>query len=260
MSHRFLPAATLFVAQLIVVGSAPADQPRLQSNGGEVDPEESRQHYVLRHPKDKTVHYEVTVVDRSSERLDETWLLVSDVGLGRSILHTRHFYEDQSVVYEMSDVTRKDYIRTSFTMPYTAKTRSGMLREARNSPTVGMLPALLTITTPGGEWRSVDFEAAEWQRLRELRASIRPTVSFSLIESAERMRGSLFAISAGRIFYDFVAKYLVYQTSDDTSFALEQVYADPSCDFDRSFGFPCSDEQQTRVKAAAKAGSELTHY
>jgi hypothetical protein len=74
------------------------------------------------------------------------------------------------------------------------------------------------------------------------------------------MRGAVFAWIPGQTYYAALARYVVYQTSDEANLELEQVHTEPSCDFDKSFGYPCSKEQQARVKQAADAGKLLPSY
>lgn len=219
-----------------------------------------RRHFALRSKPDNVVHYEVTIITRTADEFDQDLILVDDPGHGRVVMEMKHTYTDQEVYYSISDDKRKDFVRTSFTMPFTAKTRAAMLKEAARSPQLKELPALLTVTTNAGEWRGVDSEWGEWQRLREIRHSIRPTLPFHLLESIERMRGALLASPSGSIYYSTVARFVVYQSNDDARLDLEEIPMDPSCTFDSSFGYPCSEAQLARVKKAAAANKPLREY
>ena len=169
-------------------------------------------------------------------------------------------FADQEVSHTISDVKKKEFVRSSFRMPFSAKTRKETLAESAQNPNLKMMPVLITVTTNGGEWRSVDAGAGEWQSLRDLRYSVRATVPFHLLEAIERMRGSVFATPVGSVFYSLVGKYVVYQTADDAKLELEELRSPPDCDFDNSFGYPCSEVQKKRVKAAADSGETLTRY
>jgi hypothetical protein len=145
-------------------------------------------------------------------------------------------------------------------MPFTAKTRVGTLRESDQNRNLKMISALLTVTTNGGEWRGADSDTKEWQRLREVRHLIRPTISFYLLEGIERMRGAIFGTVAGNAYYGMVAQYALYDTADDFKLDLEELPHPPDCAFDKSFGYPCSEAQLTRIRKANESGKVLDHY
>lgn len=250
MTNRF-GAGLLFLAFFAVMTRG-ADVP--------AKPVEYRQHTILRSPEDKSLHFEVTEIVRVTDDMDENELLVNDTQHGQFILTRRTTFADQEVSHTISDVKKKEFVRSSFKMPFSAKTRKETMAESAQNPDLKMLPALITVTTNGGEWRSVDAGAGEWQRLRDLRYSVRQTVPFHLLEAIERMRGSVFATPIGSVFYSLVGKYVVYQTADDAKLELEAVPAPPDCNFDESFGYPCSEAQTRRVKAAADSGETLTRY
>jgi hypothetical protein len=190
-------------------------------------PVEYRMHTVLRSTEDKSVHFEVTEIVRVTDDMDENEVLVNDVQHGQFVLTRRTSFGDQEVSHSISDVKKKEFVRSSFKMPFSAKTRKDTLAESAQNSDLKMLPALITVTTNGGEWRSVDTGAGEWQRLRDLRYSVRQTVPFHLLEAIERMRGGVFATPIGGVFYSLVGKYVVYQTADDAKLELEEVAAPP---------------------------------
>lgn len=226
----------------------------------EKKPVEFRRHYVLRNAKDKVIHFEVTSVTRLTDDLEENLLLVNDLDHGSLILERRSSYADQAVSYTIYDRKKEEFVRTAFNMPFTAKTRLGTLEEAARNPELRTTPTLMTISTKGGEWRGVDAHWDEWQQLRSIRHAVRPTVSFHLLEAIERLRGTVFATSDGVAFYTVVGRYVVYQTSDDTKIGLEEVNTAPDCDFDKSFGLPCTDAQQKRIRKAAEEGRIPDRY
>jgi hypothetical protein len=249
---KIAAAAVLFLTSIAVC----ADEPPAPRK----PPAEWRRHFVLRDSKAATVHYEVTEVVRLTDDSDSNHLLVNDTEHGQYILERRAEWADKEASYTIRDLSGRAYVKAAFKVTqFAAKTRDGMLREAAEQPDLKFLPTLLTLTTNGGEWRSVDTDARDWERLRQMRHSVRRTVPADLLEAIERMRGTIFATSEGSIFYDIVGEYLVYQNGDE-GLQLEQVRTAPNCDFDKSFGHPCSERQQKKVEAAAEKGERLEHY
>lgn len=97
--------------------------------------------------------------------------------------------------------------------------------------------------------------------MRELRYSIRQTVPPFLLEGIERMRGTVFAMDTADIFYEAVGRYVVYESEADAMPPeLQEVTLPPSCAYDKSFGYPCSAEQEKKIEAAAEAGESLSTY
>jgi hypothetical protein len=221
---------------------------------------EMRRHFVLRHNQAQTVHFELTEIIRMSDEWSHTSLLVRDVGHGEVICEHRLSFAEHEASESISDVSGKAFIRSSSATPWTSKTRKRTMEEAARNPALADMLTPVTITTPGGEWRSIDQEEKDWQRLRELRHSVRATVPFFLLEAAERMRGTVFSTVTGKSCYLLVGKYLVYEPDDESSLQLEEVTAAPDCAFDKAFGYPCSAQQLKRVEAAEKRGEVLDRY
>jgi hypothetical protein len=254
---------TVCVAVLLLLSpltaSAQLVAPPAAGDGKDGTPDR-RHHYILR-DADAVIHFEVTTISRSSEQATHETVLVRDPTHGDAILQHIATFSDMEVSFSISDVKKRDYIRSSFKLPFNARTRSGMLEESARQPQLQRTPALLTITTNGGEWRGVDSEWGQWQKLRTLRHSIRPTLSFYLLEIVERMRGSVFATHPADTFYDFVGKYVVYDVGDELRLPdLKETVEQPDCSFDKAFGYPCTDEQAQKVRAAEAAGQVLANY
>jgi hypothetical protein len=223
-------------------------------------PREVRHHFLLRHAGDKVEHYRATNIVRITDDVQQNVLLLHDLEHGRLILEDRHLFASQDASYSISDEKRAETVEVSFKTPYTASTRKDTEEEDRVNPGIKNTSALLTITTNGGEWRSSDSEWTDWRRIRELRYSIRRTLSPFLLEAVERMRGTVFATDQGEMYYFVVGRYLVYQDKDDVPLALEAVTLPPGCEFDESFGYPCSAEQQKRIRDAVQKGKVLPRY
>ena len=147
--------------------------------------------------------------------------------------------------------------------PLTAKTMSEVFREAHANPSIMMnTPTLLTITTNGGEWRTSETALKEEQTIRRLRHEIRPTIDVYLLEAIERMRGTFFSVPDGHPYAFFIAPVLLYDSAIDAKaiFREDPARQPPACDFDKSFGYGCSEAQWKRICEAEKAGKELDTY
>jgi hypothetical protein len=223
-------------------------------------PIEFRHHFLLRHATDKAEHYRATYISRIANEKYQGILLVNDLQHGKLILEHLSTFDDHKVTYSISDVKREDVVSLSFKTPDTAKTFDEWRREHRVHPELKNTAVLLTITTNGGEWTTSESEWKEWGRARELRYAIRRTLSPFLLEAIERMRGTIFASDDGRPYFEIIGRFLVYEDKDEEPPALEEVTLDAACDFDESFGYPCSTEQLKRIKDRAAAGKPLVHY
>jgi len=214
---------------------------------------EFREHYVLR-DAEGYAHYEITELSRISDDVSETVVLVRDPDHGSFLLTSRRSWADGQAFKSLTDVRQKDYIRVSFVSTSRARTVKEYIAEG------GLLaPLVLTLTTNGGEWKGLETEWKEWSKLRTLRHSVRRTVPFYLLEALERMRGGVLASSAGP-YFDLIGELVLYDTQDEPQLRLEQVEQPPACDFDDSFGYPCSAAQLERIKKAQESGKTLSWY
>jgi hypothetical protein len=206
-------------------------------------------------------HYEVVEVVKMSDEEESTSLLVRDSSTNdRFILKRVRSYTNRDVSWTISDVKNESFIRTSFSLPFTSKTREETLREGREHPNLTTLPAILMLETNGGRWDAVDTAWEEWAELRSLRHEVRRLMSFHLLEGIERMRDSVLAHQRGSTFMQLVARFALYGTKDEQASALKPVRAMPDCELDSSFGMPCTETQLKQVKEAAAEGRLLEHY
>ena len=67
------------------------------------------------------------------------------------------------------------------------------------------------------------------------------------------------AASAGP-YFDLIGQLVLYEPQDEPQLRLEQVEQPPACDFDDSFGYPCSEAQLKRIKKAQESGKPLSSY
>jgi len=214
---------------------------------------ERREHYVLR-DAEGYVHYEITELSRISDDVNEGVVLVRDPDHGSFLLTNRLSWADGQASHSLTDVRQKDYIRVSFGSTSRARTVKEYIAEG------GLLaPLVLTLTTNGGEWKGLETEWKEWSKLRTLRHSVRRTVPFYLLEALERMRGGALGASAGP-YIDLIGQLVLYEPQDEPQLRLEQVEQPPACDFDDSFGYPCSEAQLKRIKKAQESGKPLSSY
>ena len=212
---------------------------------------------------DKRVQYEMAEVMRLSDTEESITVLVRDVATGdRYVLQRLKSYTEQTVVYKISDPKGESSIQTSFSLPFTKRTRLEALQEARDNPQLAAEPVIVTIETNGGTWSGVSTTWDEWAELRKLRHDIRSVTSFYLLEGIERMRGSVFAQPSAQAFDTIVARFVVYDTdtTGKEDAGLQSVVVMPDCDFDESFGFPCTDAQQKIVRKARESGKVPQRY
>jgi hypothetical protein len=240
-------SGALFLFLLSVLAVDADEPPPLPPNRPR--PEVVRQHYVLRGAGD-TVLYEFTVIRRYTELKHDEVLLVRDPGHGDVIFESIQSWVEQQTMYRISDVRKRTFLQASFNSPFTSKTLRDTLEEAINNPVLGEVPRLITLTTNGGEWKTVETNLPEQSTLRQLRHDIRPSIDFFLLEAIERMRGALFQLPDGQLYFALLANYVIYDTSGEAEMAAPPEPQPPACDFDKSFGYPCSTEQLTRIRNA----------
>jgi hypothetical protein len=212
---------------------------------------------------EKVSYYEATVVIRMSEERDEEFVLIHDEGNGDYILSKVWTFSDQLTTSRLSDIKGRTFIQVSYKLPLIATTRTETLAEARKNPDNTDVPALLTLETNGGRWQGLERDWQSASRLRDFRHQVRQTIDFSLIETMERMRGTLFATDEGSFFYTTVCRFALYDIDlGDTEppATVEGTSAAPDCSFDKRFGFPCSEKQLARIEKADAEQKFLDRY
>lgn len=223
---------------------------------------EFRRHVQL-FDREKVSYYEATVVVRMSEERDEEFVLVHDQGHGDDILSKVWTFRDQLTTSRLSDIKGRTFIQVSYKLPLIGTTRTETLAEARKNPDIMNVPGVLTLETNGGQWEGLDRDWQSAARLRDFRRQVRQTIDFSLIETMERMRGTLFATDEGSFFYTTVCRFALYDidTGDaEPPATVESTAAAPDCGFDKRFGFPCSEKQLSRVEKAVAEEQLLDRY
>jgi hypothetical protein len=222
-------------------------------------PLDYRRHLELRGAQGALL-YEYTIISSLSEAGTSEIILLRDPGHGDVLLEHVFSVEKHRSASRISDVKGHTFIEASMESPLTSKTLTDTFKEAHAQPELFKTPVPVTITTRGGEWRMSETELKDDQAVRRLRHEIRPTVDVYLLEAMERMRGTFFQTVNGVSYSFFVGQLLLYGPADEMNLNAGEVPQPPACDFDKSFGYPCSSEQLKRVKAAAEAGKPLEVY
>lgn len=224
---------------------------------------ERRQHFgIVGSGKDLLV-YEYTDILRISDKVDESVVLLRDVGHGEFLLRKTWNYEDQTVTYRLSDVKDRVFVQRQYRTPFTSKTRLETLAEARRNPGLAEGPVIVTLETNSGRWDGMESDWDEHTALREHRHNVRQTFDQSLLEAIERMRGTFFTTPIGQLFYLQIGRFIIYEaTKDIDPLATDLTVRDlePDCDFDSAFGYRCSEKQLARIAAALKEKKLLTKY
>jgi len=228
---------------------------------------EFRRHFRLV-DRDKAPYYEATVVVRTSEEKDEKYVLIRDEGHGDFILSGVWTFGDQRSISRLSDVKGRTYLQATYQYALTSKKRTDSLAEGQANPALLDVPAIFTLETNGGRWEGLHRDWDSAARLRDFRRQVRQTVDFSLLEAIERMRNTMFSTEEGSFFHAMVCKFALYELgmeNDDgngeaTSAAAQEEASAPDCDFDKRFGFPCTEKQLARVRKAADEQRLLDRY
>ena len=209
---------------------------------------------------DKRVQYEMVEVIRVGDTEEANVVLVRDTATGdRFVLQRLKSYTNRISTWKISDPKGESSIQASFALPFTKTTRREALQEARDNPLLMTLPTVVTIETNGGTWSNLHTAWDEWSELRQLRHDIRRATSFYILEGIERMRDSVFPQPAAQGFYHIVGRFVIYDTDKEDA-GLQSVRAMPNCDFDRSFGWPCTEAQQKRIRKARESGQIPERY
>jgi hypothetical protein len=225
-------------------------------------PAERREHFQVS-TKAGDLLYHGTVITRISEKLDEKIVLVRDEGFMDLIFRQTSDYETQTDMQRVSDVAGRAFVQHSWRNHLTATTRTDALAEVRENEALLMAPVIVNIETNGGKWEDMEANADDIVAQRRLRHEQRITMSQSLLEALERMRGTFFATRPGQTFLTLLVRHLLYEGDREMhreSSAVVVSNAAPHCDFDKAFGFACTDAQLKRIARAEKDGKLLTSY
>lgn len=222
---------------------------------------ETRKHFQVRGTED-TLLYDVTQIVRIGDEVQEKHLLIQDHNYGKVVIRWVWSYKEQVIIHRLSDLSDRAFIQHNYKTPFTSKTRLETMAESHANPLVSTTPGFFKIETNGGEFEGIHTEWTEHGTLRAIRNSLRLATDRFLLDAIERMRGSFAVTDQGSNFYQTVGRFLVYDNASDSavSIPVEPVHGKPDCDFDDSFGYPCSEKQLARLEKAAREKTVLVAY
>lgn len=218
-----------------------------------------RRHFELV-DKQGTLYYQATSINETSQALGRSRVLLHDVNYGDLVLSWVRSYTEQTTVLSVTDKEGKAYVRLKFKWPYTSKTRDETLSEAHRHPELEKAPVIAILETNGGKWEAVETEWQGTQRLRELRTDVRRSMDFTLLEGIERMRSMALGIQDIDAIAKMVTTYLIHGSEGEIMVSLIDTTTAPDCDFDKSFGVPCSERELERIKKAIEQHHQLEEY
>lgn len=208
------------------------------------------------------IAYVLSEVHNVADAGDTQLLLVLDRSTGQRFIMTRRYdIENHRSVMQIGDVAGKKYVRLWYALPSAAKNRSELVAELRANPSLfDVADPVVTLETPGFSFtaNASDFKKTgphgRW--LSDLRESLDP----AFLEGLERMRAALFASEPGSTFYLTLGKYLFHGDCEPSGGNATIAFESPDCDFDKSFGSPCSDRQLELIAKAKDGSRVLTKY
>ncbi len=224
-------------------------------------PPEMRRHQQVR-TKDGTVLYTVTSIHRFAEKEAETIILVRDDAFIDLIFRGVISFEKQFVFHRLSDVRNETYVQRSYRSGLGAKTWSELRKLMHEQESARQAKVVLKIESNGGEWESSEEDRENSVLRRERVHNVRNSMTPSLLEVIERMRGTLFGTEAGNEIYIALAFELLYDVNEEAATSTNVSLTDesPDCAFDKSFGYPCTESQLARIKQAAQDAKPLRAY
>jgi len=222
-------------------------------------PREVRRHFELV-DKQGRVYYEATALNESSQPLARSRVLLRDVTYGDFVVSWTRSFVNQTTVLVFTDKDGKSFVRLTFKWAYTSKTRDETLSEAHRHPELQDAPVIAILETNGGKWEAVETEWQGTSRLHELRTEVRRSMDFTLLEGLERMRSMALGAQDIDPIAKMVTTYIVHGAEGEVMVSLVDTTVAPDCDFDKSFGVPCSDRQLERIKKAVEQHRQLEEY
>lgn len=222
------------------------------AGGGDVGAiTESRTHLVFTDKAGKKLG-EATRVLRETLAVDRDSLLYRSADGDPLVLEEVLSYATRSTENSIRNVKGDARVTVRYKMPFTGRTRDEVLAEARQHPELwGTNSEQAEIITNGGSFRISDDE---FTAPAELRKKLRQVIPFDLLETIERTTSTLFSTEAAMILRLQIVDLVVYrsQCGAEPATVTQSV---PDCDFDKQFGFPCSDKQLARVRQARQDNS-----
>lgn len=237
------PLILILLAQTADVGAAPA--------------REFRRHFEASTRKGTRL-YEMTVITRTKPDEDQHLVLIEDnEGNDYRFTHTRSYFK-QETEYELRDVKRKTWVKTTYAYPYKSRTRDETAAEAKLG---ARIDTPLTVETPSASRTAPESAWNQTENARQWTGEIRDSLDPAFVEAIEKMRGGL--LVGEPILENFchiVVHYVLHANDCSNSSNMELRPAQADCSFDASMGFACSEKQKQRVTDAVAEGRELSQY
>jgi hypothetical protein len=206
--------------------------------------------------------YLLTAVTEVSDGGDSNILLVVDKMTDERFAMVRTFdIANHRSVVQIRDIAGKKFVSRSYPLPSAAKTREELQDELRSNPALfEVADPILTIETPSFAYTARASELTGTQSSGRWLSDLRQSLDPSFLEGLERMRSRLFVSKNGLTFYDTLGRYLFHGTCEASEATIEAAPEFPDCNFDKGFGYPCTDKQLERVSKAKDEKRDLTRY
>jgi hypothetical protein len=239
---------------VVCVGNGAYAQQQSAPPASDAMPTEIRQHLSVLSPSGVD-DYEVTQIQQLTEKDDKTVVLIRTASGDRLIATHDWNYQTQVSYSEIRDERSGEFLRATFTYPFATRTRSSTLDQAKKNPQLLTSEVPFEITARGnGRLSGIASHWKDAATAREWRFRLRQMVTQTFLEELEVVDSSgLFSEPLLSSLHEFVMTYVLYRTSCDATVGLRVSPAVPDCGFDKDFGSPCSEEQQTRAKTAGES-------
>jgi hypothetical protein len=254
-------ALSLFLLSFGAGVAAGQDQKNDLSAATAITPSEVRRHLKVI-SSSGIDDYIATEISTYSEKLDRTRTIVQNAQGERFLLTYESDYEKQTTSHEIREVGGREFLRMKFSSLWTAITRSGTIEEAKKHPELLKRTDLRFEFTTAGNGVLAGDNLGLWDDLetqREWRARLRTMVTPQFLEELEIMWANGFLASAVGDRFAAPVRYVVYRP-DCPAPELRVEAVPPDCDFDKKFGFECSDKQKARAEKALAAKPPSTKY
>jgi hypothetical protein len=221
----------------------------LVAGAAQADTTETRQRFMV---VNGDVKFTVTRVDRTSETLSSTTVLVIDEKTRKAFrLESKRNYAAQTADYRFTDVVSKEYVAARYALPLKAKTRSETAVELQRA--AGTTAAVDMTLSTGTAAETLD--EMSWRsetRSRRAKEKVRGTLSTSFTAALEDLQTVLSVPPLSDFCYELVSH--VQAGGCEPNPLVRLATLPPDCGFDAAQGEPCSKEQRKRADDIRKAG------
>lgn len=212
---------------------------------------EMRTHYVVA-DRNRLPVYRATVITTSDENAGVETCLLSDVSGERVRIDIRRNHVSHLLIAEYS-VNNAPPVKVKVDLPFKSMTRSGNAHEYNTQPELREKEIPFTIESNGKMLKTAEREWKSGPNKANVRAQAKSLVGTHLAATMTKLRSVLaFPPLAGACStLSFVTDGVKCAGSTALSIAVVQ----PDCDFDATFGFPCSAAQAQRANSHRRRGS-----